>query len=248
MITCPKCQSSEVTFQSKKQTYICDNCDFEFTPVQEFQPLRIFISYGHDKHAAFAQRLDDDLNADDLKKRGYETWYDLERLKPGGDWERYIEEGLLWASEKKGIGRFILIMTPHSVRRPDGYCLNEISRALDLHLPVILIMLGWSSPPLSISRIQWLDMQFCSKMPIPEVRYKNALTRLIDALENQNLAFEGQASLLRANLNPLSFEADVNHYQKWFRGRKWVFNKINKWLDEPNAPRLFWITVLPGDW
>jgi hypothetical protein len=87
--------------------------------------LRIFISYGHDEHAALAERL-----KKDLQTRGHEVWFDLDRLKPGGDWETYIEEGLDWVAEVPGSGRIVLLLTPHSVRRPDGYCLNEIARAL----------------------------------------------------------------------------------------------------------------------
>ena len=154
---CPKCGSSDVTFRSKKQCYICEDCNFEFVPEKAFVPLRIFLSYGHDEHAAFAQRL-----AVDLKGHGHEVWFDLERLITG-DWEVYIEEGLKWVAENPGLGRVVLVMTPHSVRRPDGYCLNEIARALDHHLFIIPIMLVWCTPPLSISRIQWLDMQPCAK-------------------------------------------------------------------------------------
>ena len=49
---------------------------------------RIFISYGHDKYAILAEHL-----KDGLKKRGHEVWFDRERLIPGRDWERYIEDG-----------------------------------------------------------------------------------------------------------------------------------------------------------
>ena len=238
---CPNCQSSDVTYRSKKQCYICDDCNHEFVSESPFQPLRIFISYGHDEYASFAQKLKDDLMA-----RGHEVWFDIERLKPGGDWEQYIEEGLDWVAEIPGTGRMILIMTPHSVRRPDGFCLNEISRALDHHLFIVPVMLVWCNPPLTISRIQWLDMQHCSKLPVPAGSYDTSKNRLIEALEHERLDFEGQSSLLYANLQPLSFEADIIHYQKWFTGRKWVFDKIDHWLKEESGPRLFWITGLPG--
>jgi len=50
---------------------------------------RVFISYGHDEYAEFAEHL-----RSDLAKLGHETWFDISRLKPGGDWEAYITEGL----------------------------------------------------------------------------------------------------------------------------------------------------------
>jgi WD40 repeat protein len=240
-INCPNCTSVDVTYRKKKQCYICEDCNTEFFPEQEFNALRIFISYGHDEHLAFAQKV-----AGDLKYRGHEVWFDADRLKPGGDWEKYIEEGLRWASERPGLGRIILIMTPHSVRRPDGFCLNEIARALDHHLLIIPVMLVWCSPPLSICRIQWLDMQNCTREKPEEGRYTASITRLFEALENNRLDYEGQASMLRENLNPLSFEADIVHYQKWFTGREWIFSKIDEWLNTASTSRLFWMTGQPG--
>jgi hypothetical protein len=51
--------------------------------------VRIFLSYGHDDYVALALRLKHDLEAQSNNK----VWFDIERLKPGGDWERYIEDG-----------------------------------------------------------------------------------------------------------------------------------------------------------
>src|ERR1700721_2627937 len=73
------------------------------------------------------------------------------------DWEHYIEQGLEWVGGGQPPGRVVLLMTPHSVRRPDGYCLNEIARALGRDLPVIPVMVSDVEPPLSICRLQWLD-------------------------------------------------------------------------------------------
>ena len=46
----------------------------------------------------------------------------------GCDWETGIAEGLNWAKEANDDGRMLLFITPHALRRPDGYCLNEIAR------------------------------------------------------------------------------------------------------------------------
>jgi hypothetical protein len=82
----------------------------------------IFLSYGHDNYVSLAVRLKHDLEG-----RGRQVWFDVERLKPGGDWERYIEDGFNHVSAIPEEGRFLLLMTPHSVRRPNGYCLNELT-------------------------------------------------------------------------------------------------------------------------
>src|SRR6185369_5006299 len=97
----------------------------------------------------------------DLEKRDHQVWFDLERLRVGVDWEAYIEEGLEWVSEIPNEGLFLLLMTPHSVRRPDGFSHNELNRAISRQIPVIPVMVSWCEPPLSICRIQYLDMQDC---------------------------------------------------------------------------------------
>ena len=123
---CPQCGSADVMFSRKNNYYLCEDCEFKFKPEKEFVPLRIFISYGHDEFAVLAEKTEKRP-----RKAGASglVWFDIDRLKPGGDWERYIEEGLEWAAREPETGRIILLMTPHSTRRPDGYCLNEIARA-----------------------------------------------------------------------------------------------------------------------
>lgn len=67
----------------------------------EKKTLRIFISYGHDEHAELAVRI-----KNDLEERGHEVWFDRDRIKPGKDFELYIEDGLKWLTEDKSRARF----------------------------------------------------------------------------------------------------------------------------------------------
>jgi hypothetical protein len=85
--------------------------------------VRIFLSYGHDEYVSLASRVKRDLEA-----RGHEVWFDVERLKAGGDWERYIEEGFEGVSKDSESGHFLLLMTPHSVRRPCPWRIGTVSR------------------------------------------------------------------------------------------------------------------------
>lgn len=202
---------------------------------------RIFLSYGHDEHAPLVRRLKQDLEA-----RGHEVWFDEERLQPGEDWEACIERGLEWVAAEPQIGRVILLMTPHSVRRPDGYCLNEIAGALGRSLPVVPVMVVWSEPPLSICRIQWLDMRDCVPVDQRQARYKTRVQQLIRALEHDSLDFECAAAKLHTLLDPLPFDADIAQHLARFTGRQWVFDRIDAWLRDPSASRVFWITGAPG--
>jgi WD40 repeat protein len=202
--------------------------------------MRIFLSYGHDKHTSMAQRLKRDLEA-----HGHKVWFDIDRLKPGGDWEQYIEDGLDWASASPGDGRFILLMTPHSVRRPHGYCLNELARAWSRHLPIMPVMVAEVEPPLSICRLQYLDMRDC--VPVDErlEKYTSKFRQLLEAVEHSRLDSEGVQSRLLNYLDPLPYEADVAQHLLRFTGRDWVNRELNRWLSDTTR-RVFWITGEAG--
>ena len=240
-VKCPKCGSPDLTLRKKRGTYICDDCDHGFEPEHVFEPKRIFLSYGHDEHVTLAECLKKDLEA-----RGHEVWFDTDRLKPGGDWEAYIEEGIEWVAEDTASGRVVLLMTPHSVRRPDGYCLNEIAQSLNRRVSVVPLMVVWCEPPLSICRIQWLDMQDCVPVDERGERYEAKLDLLAEALEQDTLDFEGAQSRLRQVLDPLPFDADIAHHLERFTGRQWVFGRIDEWLVDADASRVFWIVGKPG--
>jgi tetratricopeptide (TPR) repeat protein len=204
--------------------------------------LRVFLSYGHDEHATLARQI-----KADLEQRGHEVWFDAEQLKVGKDWEAYIEQGIEWASGvNRKDGRILILMTPHSVRRPDGFCLNELACALDHHLSVVPVMVAQVEPPLSICRIQWLDLVDCVPIEQRHARYQNKLSQLVDALENNSLNVEGVHSSVRAVLQPISYQADVAQHLPRFTGRKWLFERIDQWIKDPSGDRVFWLTGDPG--
>ena len=188
-------------------------------------PLRIFISYGHDENAELARRLNDDLEA-----RGHETWFDERDIAVASDWEHVIEEGLHWCARPDGLRRVMLLMTPHAVRRPDGYCLNEITFAVARSLPIVPVMVVFAEPPLSIYRIQWLDMQECVPVADRGAQYERAKPRLFEALEQSNLDFDGNWSHLYHVLAPLDFGVEIARHVPQFAGRQWLLKRIDVWL------------------
>lgn len=203
--------------------------------------LRIFLSYGRDEHVTLARRMKEDLEA-----RGHQVWFDESRIVGGHDWEIHIEKALDWCAEIPHLGRFILLMTPHSVRRPDGFCLNELAAAINRRLIIIPVMVVWCEPPLYICRIQWLDMRDCIPVTEKLERYELRRQRLFEALEQGEVDFEGSQSLLVQQLNPLDFTAELARYTPKFVGRKWVLKKIRQWLKDPGPQRIFWIVGPPG--
>ena len=225
----------------KQNIWQCEQCDHEWAPETESKHLRIFISYGHDEHAALSQRM-----KESLMSKGHEVWFDQERLKPGGDWEAYIEEGIDFVSSDLSNGRFVLVMTPHSVRRPDGFCLNEITRAIQRRIPIVPVMAVRCEPPLSICRIQWLDMTDCVPVFEKTDQFERRMEQLADVLQKDRIELDGLQARLHLTLDPLPFDADITKHLRKFVGREWVFDRIDDWLTDPDASRIFWITGSPG--
>ncbi|OWZ20576.1 hypothetical protein PHMEG_0004994 [Phytophthora megakarya] len=118
--------------------------------------LRIFLSYGHDRFQALAFHL-----KASLQQRGHTVWLDIEKLSAGIDWEEGIAGGLSWVRDGGQDGRVLLVMTPHALRRPDGYCLNEVARAASLRLNIFPVMVAESAPPPSIAMLPFFDMRDC---------------------------------------------------------------------------------------
>ncbi|KAF0719575.1 Aste57867_944 [Aphanomyces stellatus] len=106
---------------------------------------------------------------DDLQARGHSVWIDVEKLTPGCDWEAGIADALTWVKDAQENGRVLLLMTPHALRRPDGYCLNEIARASSLKLNIFPVLVCESEPPQSISMLPYFDLQSCLPLPNQEI-------------------------------------------------------------------------------
>jgi len=197
--------------------------------------VRIFLSYGHDDYASLASRI-----KHDLEELGHEVWFDVERLKPGGDWERYIAEGFEFASKEAESGRFLLLMTPHSVRRPDGYCFKELARAYGRNLPIIPVMVSTVEPPLSICCLQWLDMRQCFPAEQHEEQYKQRFGQLVTALTEKQVPFEGVQQRLLNYLQPMMYADDLARHRSRFTGRDWLKAEVEGWL--ASTKRVLWIT------
>jgi hypothetical protein len=202
-------------------------------------PIRIFLSYGHDEHADLARRI-----KQDLKEIGFEAWMDEDGIQPTNDWQVAIELGL----EKTH--SVIALMTPHSMRRPDGVCLDELAYARFRGKKVVPVMVEFVQPPLCISRLQWLDMQNwrdSSKGGVRESWYKKQFTTLVKAIKGEHaLCSEGQQAALLHSLNPLDFGTEIEKHIQGFIGRKWVFDRFHSWLESRGNSRVFFLVADAG--
>lgn len=117
-----------------------------------------------------------------MQRRGHTVWVDVERLAPGIDWEDGIAGALTWVKDAQQDGRVLLLMTPHALRRPDGYCLNEIARAAASRLNIFPVLVADSEPPPSIAMLPYFDLRDCvptSKEELALARDSDQWTRLM---------------------------------------------------------------------
>ena len=180
--------------------------------------MHLFLIYGHDEFAPLARRIRDDLS------QHHQVWFDESRLKAGHAWEAKIEDAL--HSVAQDGGKFVLLMSPHSVGRPDGFCRKELAYALDLKIPVVPVMIADVHPPVSICDLQWVEMRKCfPNSTIANALYGTAFQQLFDGIEHgvQERAVHG----LRL---ALSYEGEIAAGLPRFTGREWVLAEVRKWL------------------
>ena len=201
--------------------------------------IRVFLSYGHDEHVELVRRIKNDLEA-----RNFRVWMDESDLHASQDWALTIE------IEIQNTHTVLAFMGPHSMRRPDGVCLDELAYARFKGKYIIPIMVKSVQPPLCISRIQWLDMQNWRDPTTGKLReswYQNQLDLLLKIIKGEyHLCMEGeQASLLNA-LEPLDFGTEIEKHMMHFIGREWVFEKVHSWLSQKASSKIFWLMAEPG--
>ena len=78
-------------------------------------PLRIFLSYGHDANEELVCLIRADLEA-----RGHDVWFDKTEIKAGDDWRRAILDGI----DRRN--QVLSFLSKHSTRDP-GVGLDEIA-------------------------------------------------------------------------------------------------------------------------
>ena len=103
-------------------------------------------------------------------------------------------------------------MTEYSVRRPGGFCLNEIAKALETQRVIIPILLEevQNGAPTSICRIQYLDMRDAIPAAEKPERFQTKFLRLCRAIEHDELDFEGgQQRLMRMFRQPDLYPSQV---------------------------------------
>jgi hypothetical protein len=151
----------------------------------------IFISYARQDGRNHAVRLDSDL-----KKAGFETWYDTRDIDPNQDFSAELEQAI---SESSHI---VCCITPDT-RRSDSFVRREIGYALAVKKPVIPLVFENTVPPIQIvnvtrinaalnaweqtigelsARLRRIDDLTYEQVTLPADPYRDYLTALYDQI------------------------------------------------------------------
>lgn len=205
---------------------------------------QVFVSYGH-----VEEEMCKDICAY-LSGNGFKPWVDTSKL----------QHGMLWRDEiRKGIedsGQVVALLSAYSTR-DRGVCLDEISIAVgvtggNIHT-ILLQEENIINVPPTIGFEQWFDMSDWKKKKAEgdqaynewfKAKMDDVIRRLRDP---EHVEKYGQITELRMKLN---VQYAVGRQQKLlnehYTGRKWLGEKIDAWLEDPNAPRRCLVTGAPG--
>lgn len=244
-LICPHCGSYDVL--AGKKWCICDNCGerFQNADTSAGKKMKLFVSYSH-KEEEICTRI-----VRELQKRGHQVWFDHDKINAGADWREEIVEGI------KSSNGVIAFLSESSVRNP-GVCLNELRIAIGVRggniKTVLLEPESKVRAPSSISYIQWLDMsEWRDKSTMDEEDFEawfadkfQELLRVIESPEN--MGFSGQISSIKEALPLISYDTSKQSslISQPFVGRKWLTDRIENWLDDPQGSPALILYGEPG--
>ncbi len=200
---------------------------------QEDRPTRqhkVFLSYGHDPESVLlANRL-----YNSLKAAGYSPWMDKPPDGQGGitfnqDWRERIY------SEIKDRSHMIALLSSHSTRKP-GVCREEIALAigpLNTRIYTVLVQPAEEvTPPLIVSRRQWLDMSTwraeMEKGPENfDLWYRERFEEILRVLQ-VNASFSGDMEALERWLQPKKQFSNRIEAEHGFTGREWLLAGVGE--------------------
>ena len=223
-MNCSKCNSANACFSKKKNCYVCEDCGAEFGYCNE---QTVFVSYGHDDHERLVKEISKKLD-------GYpeiKVWVDYDCLYGSSEWETKIEDGI------KTSKYVIVFITEHAMRRPDGYCHDEICYARNFGKSILPIKVQNITPPISIARLQWIDMgdYLNSDGSINEEKVNKCVEEIVQIVKGlKEIAFNDTRNYLIDMLKPLDNESFLSS-NKNFYGRKWLFDIYDNWLNEDSS-------------
>ncbi len=144
----------------------------------------------------------------------------------------------VWINKKQVAGDEVLIplITPGSIKRPNGSNLNDLILARSNHFLILPLIVSPYPFPLNIYRLGWINIQDWQN----PILYQNLLNQCIQAIE-QYKEFDSPYEELFNFLKPLDFGAEASALALDFTGREWLYEEFDDWVSQEDS-RIFIIT------
>jgi|GEM_PF-2882334 len=210
------------------------------------EQIFIFISYGNDPFTENVVKI-----CDDLKKRNFKIWFDKERIQPGDNPHNKIFEAMQVLHGNPENRRFLLFITPYSVRIENnqeyGYCLNELQKASNDHVPIYPIVLEKADFPMDVTRKKYLDLTDCIPLEHHVHEYNKRLNSLVNALNGEEMDTYWKYNdwdYLKKFLTPYPFQFDqeIDQFSKHFFGRNWIIDPVMRWVESSSDSKVLLLT------
>ncbi len=159
------------------------------------------------------------------------------RETTGVAWDRLLEEAIRTSD------LVVALMSPHSVR-PEGACRNEIAFAKDLGKPIVPVMVRRCERPLRVHDLQYVDLEAFPR--VGEEERSAWLNKIVRFIEN-GVPVDPALSELRRRFRSLDYERVLRRKPTDpFTGREWLFDRIDQWIADPDAPSTLFVVGGPG--
>lgn len=194
----------------------------------------VFVSYGHNVYDEIVRRV-----VNTIKENGYNVFFDVDYLHKG-DWEETIDNHI------RGSKYFIFMVSTKSVSK-EGYCLNELCRALECGNIIIPVLLDDSLTPLSINKYQRLDLGVGIKPDnsIDEKVFNDVLDKIKGILSGDlEIGYTDGQTMLKNYLKPISSKDDLHRHYQVFKGRKKAFMEFEDFMKGDS--NIWWLPADPG--
>ena len=213
--------------------------------------MQIFFSYGHDRHSEVVNRLAEEINK--RSDGAVQVWIDSHEIHRDSHWRERITDGIIKSDS------VIAFLSAYS-QREESVCLDELSIALvskhGLIRTILLEKPGDAFKPSSrVSEYQWGDMS-----DYPEVRDKGeeAFSDYIDQEADRIIALVNSDEIKQydSEIRALRRSFRMPDMDTWTKfdtlinqeliGREWLFERIQKWEEDPNGSHVLLLCGKPG--
>lgn len=216
----------------------------------------VFISYGHDLYEPIVSLLSDFLvqhgnivfKDDAVNKKiiidAPEIKGNYKYIRPTQRYDLEIDNAI------QECDLVVSVISKHSTR-PNGVCLDEIARAREFSKEILPLRVEKVRAPFLICRIQWVELIVTcdenGKISYSEENCKQVFDYILKIIKGEQKINDLGISELEAILTSeiFDFTKIIAEKTKNFVGREWLFEKLEKWVDE-SQENVFLITGNPG--